>query len=83
MDRRIGVIGIIVENREDASRRINTILSEYGEIVVGRMGVPYRGRNLSIISLIVDGSTDEIGAMTGKLGALQGVKVKTVLLTKN
>jgi putative iron-only hydrogenase system regulator len=83
VDRRIGVIGIIVENREDASRRINTILSEYGEIVVGRMGVPYRGRNLSIISLIVDGSTDEIGAMTGKLGALQGVKVKTVLLTKN
>ncbi|MGI6491877.1 MAG: TM1266 family iron-only hydrogenase system putative regulator [Pelotomaculum sp.] len=83
MDRRIGVIGIIVENREDASRRINTILSEYGEIVVGRMGVPYRERNLSIISLIVDGSTDEIGAMTGKLGALQGVKVKTVLLTKN
>ncbi|NMA52698.1 MAG: CopG family transcriptional regulator, partial [Peptococcaceae bacterium] len=64
-------------------RRINTILSEYGEIVVGRMGVPYRERNLSIISLIVDGSTDEIGAMTGKLGALQGVKVKTVLLTKN
>jgi putative iron-only hydrogenase system regulator len=83
VDRRIGVIGIIVENREDASRRINTILSEYGEIVVGRMGVPYRERNLSIISLIVDGSTDEIGAMTGKLGALQGVKVKTVLLTKN
>jgi len=73
----------MVENREEASRRINTILTEYGEIVVGRMGIPYRERNLSIISLIVDGSTDEIGAMTGKLGALQGVKVKTVLLTKN
>ena len=83
MDRRVGVIGIMVENREEASRRINTILTEYGEIVVGRMGIPYRERNLSIISLIVDGSTDEIGAMTGKLGALQGVKVKTVLLTKN
>jgi putative iron-only hydrogenase system regulator len=82
MDRRIGVIGILVENREDASRRINTVLSEYGEIIVGRMGVPYRDRNLSIISLIVDGSTDEIGAMSGKLGSLAGVKVKTALLTK-
>lgn len=82
MDRRVGVIGIVVENREDASRRINTVLSEYGEIIVGRMGVPYRDRNLSIISLIVDGSTDEIGAMTGKLGSLAGVKVKTSLLTK-
>ncbi|HBC92558.1 MAG TPA: CopG family transcriptional regulator [Pelotomaculum sp.] len=82
MDRRIGVIGIVVENREDASRRINTVLSEYGEIIVGRMGVPYRDRNLSIISLIVDGSTDEIGAMSGKLGSLAGVKVKTALLTK-
>lgn len=82
MDRRIGVIGIMVESREDASRRINTVLSEYGEIIVGRMGVPYRDRNISIISLIVDGSTDEIGAMTGKLGILAGVKVKTALLTK-
>lgn len=82
MDRRIGVIGIVVENREDASRRINTVLSEYGDIIVGRMGVPYRDRNLSIISLIVDGSTDEIGAMTGKLGSMAGVKVKTSMLTK-
>lgn len=82
MDRRVGVIGIVVESREDASRRINTVLSEYGEIIVGRMGVPYRDRKLSIISLIVDGSTDEIGAMTGKLGSLAGVKVKTSLLTK-
>ncbi|MDD4239572.1 MAG: iron-only hydrogenase system regulator [Desulfotomaculaceae bacterium] len=82
MDRRIGVIGIVVESREDAARRINTVLSEYGGIIVGRMGVPYRDRNLSIISLIVDGSTDEIGAMTGKLGSLAGVKVKTALLTK-
>jgi putative iron-only hydrogenase system regulator len=82
MDRRIGVIGIVVENREDASRRINIVLSEYGDIIVGRMGVPYRDRNLSIISLIVDGSTDEIGAMTGKLGSMAGVKVKTSMLTK-
>lgn len=82
MDRRIGVIGIVVEDRENAARKINGILSEHGEIIVGRMGIPYRERNLSVISLIIDGSTDEIGAMTGKLGGLKGVKVKTALVTK-
>lgn len=82
MDRRIGVIGIVVEDRENAARKINSILSEHGEIIVGRMGIPYRERNLSVISLIIDGSTDEIGAMTGKLGGLKGVRVKTALVTK-
>ena len=62
MARRIGIIGVIVENRENSSRRINSVLSEYSEIVVGRMGIPYRERDLSVISLIIDGSTDEIGA---------------------
>lgn len=82
MDRRIGVVGIVVEDRENAARKINGILSEYSEIIVGRMGIPYRERNISVISLIIDGSTDEIGAMTGKLGSLKGVKVKTALVTK-
>lgn len=78
---RIGVVGILVECKESA-HEINTILSEHRDIVVGRIGVPYRERNLSIISLIIDGSTDEVGAMTGKLGRLKGVKVKTALLTR-
>jgi len=82
LDERIGVVGIVVEDRENAARKINSILSEYGEIIVGRMGVPYRERNLSVISLIIDGTTDEIGAMTGKLGSLKGVQVKTALVTK-
>lgn len=81
MEQRIGVIGIVVENRESA-RTINKILSEYSDIIVGRMGIPYRERDISVISLIIDGSTDEIGAMTGKLGGLSGVKVKTALVTK-
>lgn len=81
MEQRIGVIGIVVENRESA-RTINKILSEYSDIIVGRMGIPYRERDISVISLIIDGSTDEIGAMTGKLGSLSGVKVKTALVTK-
>jgi len=80
-ENRIGVVGILVENSESA-HDINMILSEYREIVVGRIGVPYRERNLSVISLIIDGSTDQIGAMTGKLGRLKGVKVKTALLTQ-
>ncbi len=81
MEQRIGVIGIVVEDRDNA-RRINSILGEHNEIIIGRMGVPYRERGLSLISLIVDGSTDEIGAMTGKLGNLQGVKVRSALVTK-
>lgn len=71
-----------MEDRENAARKINSILSEHSDIIVGRMGIPYRGRNISVISLIIEGSTDEIGAMTGKLGGLKGVKVKTALVTK-
>lgn len=81
MEHRIGVIGIVVEDRENV-QKLNSILSEYGDVIVGRMGIPYRERNLSVISLIIDGSTDEVGAMTGKLGSLKGVKVKTALVTK-
>ncbi|AGL00469.1 TM1266 family iron-only hydrogenase system putative regulator [Desulfoscipio gibsoniae] len=81
LERRIGVIGIVVENREQAPR-INSILSGYGEVIVGRMGIPYRERGLSVISLIVDGSTDEIGALTGKLGNISGVRVKSALVTR-
>lgn len=82
MAERVGVVGIVVEDRESAARKINDILSEYGEIIIGRMGVPYRERNLSVISLIIDGSTDAIGALTGKLGSLKGVQVKTALVKK-
>lgn len=78
MDKRIGVVGIVIENREVANQ-VNRILSDHNEIIVGRMGIPYRQRNISVISLIVDGTTDEIGSMTGKLGALAGVAVKSAL----
>ncbi|WP_039766711.1 MULTISPECIES: TM1266 family iron-only hydrogenase system putative regulator [unclassified Caldicellulosiruptor] len=79
MERRIGVIGIVVENRKEVADKLNKILSEHGDIIVGRMGIPYKERGLCVISLIVDGTTDEIGALTGKLGALNGVKVKSAL----
>ncbi len=82
MEQRIGVIGIVFQNREENAQKINSIIGEHNEIIVGRMGIPYRERGLSVISLIIDGSTDQIGAMTGKLGSLKGVKVRTALVTK-
>lgn len=79
METRIGVVGIVVEKRLEAAPRVNEILGTYADVIVGRMGVPYREKNVSVISLIVDGSTDAIGALTGKLGALPGVRVKSAL----
>lgn len=76
-ERRIGFVGIIVYDREHAYQKLNDILHEFSSIIIGRLGLPYRERNLSIISLIVDGNTDEIGAMTGKIGQLSGVTIKT------
>ncbi len=81
MEQRVGVIGIVIEDRNMAPK-INSILSEHNEIIIGRMGVPYRERGISVISLIVDGSTDEVGAMTGKIGGVRNVKVRTALVTK-
>ena len=75
---RLGIIGIIVEDLE-ASTAMNAILHEYSDIIVGRLGIPYRDRGVSIISLAVDGSHEAIAAMTGKLGQLEHVSVKTVM----
>jgi len=75
--RRIGFIGIIVCDRENACGKLNDIFHEFSSIIIGRLGLPYRERILSIISLIVDGNSDEIGAMTGKIGQLSGVTIKT------
>ena len=80
METRVAVLAIIV--REGSSvQPLNEMLHQYGQYIIGRMGVPYRERGLSIIALLVDGSTDALGAMTGKLGNIPGVKVRSVLLT--
>ena len=81
MNKRIGVVAIIVENK-DSVELVNKLLSNYGDIIVGRMGVPYKEKQMSILSIIVDGTTDEIGALTGKLGKLLGVSVKSALTQK-
>ncbi len=80
MNRRMGVVGIVIEDRKAVAPRINQILSEHGEIIAGRMGLPYRDRNVSVISLIVDGTTDELGSLTGKLGMIRGVHVCSSLI---
>ncbi|MDD3839752.1 MAG: iron-only hydrogenase system regulator [Clostridia bacterium] len=82
MDNRIGVISIVVNNPELTATKINQYLSEYSDIIIGRMGIPYRQKKLSVIALIVDGTTDDIGALTGKLGNLPEVKVKSALSKK-
>ncbi|NLH88354.1 MAG: CopG family transcriptional regulator [Firmicutes bacterium] len=80
-EKRVGVAAIIVEDRMDAAPAVNKILSEYGDIIVGRMGIPYADRQVSVISLILDGDTDTIGAMTGKLGSISGVKSRVTLVS--
>lgn len=78
MDKRLGVIGIVVEDLEAVSG-LNAILHEYSNLIVGRMGIPYRERGVSVISLIVDGNNDEISALTGKIGRIKNVSVKSAL----
>lgn len=78
-DSRIAVIGIVVQNREETSRKLNEILSTFGNIIVGRMGIPYKEKDVSVMSIIVDGTNDEIGALSGKLGSINGVKAKVAL----
>lgn len=81
MNYRIGVIGIVIENLSQIAE-VNDILHQYGNIIVGRMGIPYRRKNINIISLAVDGTTDQIGALTGKLGKINGLNVKSALSKK-
>ncbi len=72
---RVAVIGIIVEKRENAGL-LNSLLSEYGAYIIGRMGIPYDKKNVSIISVAVDAPQDVINSLGGKIGKLEGVTAK-------
>ena len=76
METRIALIGIIVTSHESI-QELNTLLSEYGSYIVGRMGIPYREKNVSIISIAIDAPQDVISALSGKIGRLKGVSAKT------
>lgn len=82
MENRIGVIGIVVDDPKKSAEAVNELLSAFSDIVIGRMGLPYQKRKISIISVMVDGTNDRIGALCGKLGRLDGVNAKSVLSTK-
>ncbi len=80
---RVGIVGIIIHNRKDRAPKVNEILTQYGDIIVGRMGIPYTERGVNVIALIVDGTISKIGAMTGKLGMIEGVTVKSAMAKEN
>ncbi len=81
MESRIALVGIIVEDTE-MSPEINRILHEYQDYLVGRMGIPYKKQNVAIISVVVDAPTDVTSSLSGKLGMLPGISVKTVYSKK-
>ena len=83
MEKRLGVVALIIEDR-DSAQQFNRIVSDFHDLVLARQGVPLHdrygdGRDLHVISLVVEGTTDALGALTGRLGKLKGVQVKSVL----
>ncbi len=78
MERRLGFIGIVV-SRKDSVEEVNRILSKFGSLIRGRIGIPNHEDGSAVIGLIAEGTNDEIGALTGKLGNLPGIVVKSAL----
>ena len=76
METRVAVMSVIVENG-DMVERLNAILHEYGEYIIGRMGIPYRKRKVNIIAIALDAPQNTISALSGRIGALPGISVKT------
>ncbi len=77
METRVALLSIIVENPETVGQ-LNTLLHEYGEWIIGRMGIPYRQKKINIISIAIDAPQDTIAALSGKIGSLPGISAKTV-----
>ena len=78
MEQRIGAVLILVTDEGDINR-INSIISDHSELILGRQGIPLRDRSTNVISLVLEGNTDRIGSLTGKLGRLDGVRVKSLI----
>lgn len=75
--KKVALIGMIIQDA-DAAEKVNEILHDFREYMVGRMGIPYRERGINIISIVIDAPENKISALSGKLGMLQGVTVKSV-----
>ena len=76
METRVALIGIIVE-QESSAAALNALLHEYSAYIIGRMGIPYRARSINIVSIAIDAPQDVISALSGKIGSLDGISVKT------
>ncbi len=76
METRVAIIGIIVED-PDSVEALNELLHSYRSYIIGRMGIPYKEKNMSIISIVIDAPQDEISALSGKIGRLHGISSKT------
>lgn len=81
METRVAVISIIVENGS-ATDEVNAVLHEFNSIIIGRMGIPYRAKDIGIISIAVDGTQDTINTLAGNIGKIDGVGAKTVYSNK-
>lgn len=81
MENRIAVMGIIVED-VDSVEALNSVLHDYGAYIIGRMGIPYRDRGLNIVSIAIDAPQDVIAALSGKIGNIEGISVKTAYSNK-
>ena len=77
MENRVALLAILVEDQE-AAAEINALLHEFGSSIIGRMGLPYRQKNLNIISVVLDAPADRINALAGQLGRIPGVTAKAV-----
>ena len=85
MESRVALLSIIVE-AYDSALKINNVLHEYSEYIIARMGIPYRKKNVNIISIAVDAPLEIINALSGKIGQIENVNVKTTfsnIITKN
>jgi len=78
---RIAIIAIVIEDKTKANL-VNSILHDYSELFVGRMGIPFKEKKLSVITLIAQGTNDKISAFTGKLGRIEGITVNSMLTKK-
>ena len=76
MQTRVAIMGIIIEDKSTVEK-LNSLLSEYGEYIIGRMGIPYQKKNINIVSIAIDAPQDVISALSGKIGALEHISVKT------
>ncbi len=79
MEKRLGAALILVENRESVNK-LNQIFSTHADVIIGRQGIPFHSRGLNVISLVLEGTSDEITALTGPIGKLDGVQVKTIMM---